>query len=86
MICSGIITDFPNPVYEAIKSITNHGGTIFQGTGCYMKNTKNMVYSIVASDEVREVIREVKKIDPDAFINILRTDQVIGKFYQRPEE
>lgn len=81
-----IITDFPNPVYETIKSITNHGGTIFQGTGCYMKKTKNLVYSIVASDEVRDVIREVKKIDPDAFINIVKTDQVIGKFYQRPEE
>ena len=32
-----IITDFPSPVYEVIKDITNHAGTIFQGTGCYMK-------------------------------------------------
>lgn len=81
-----IITDYPSPVYEAIKNITNHGGTIFQGTGCYMKKTKNMVYSVVASDEVRDVIKEVKKIDEEAFINIVRTDQVVGRFYQRPEE
>ena len=81
-----IITDFPSPVYEVIKDITNHAGTIFQGTGCYMKKTKNLVYSVVASDEVKDVIREVKKIDKDAFINIVKTDQVIGKFYQRPEE
>ncbi|MBP5427575.1 MAG: YitT family protein [Clostridiales bacterium] len=81
-----IITDYPNEVYEIIKNVTHHGGTIFTGTGCYKKETKNMVYSIVASDEVKTVISRVKEIDEDAFINIIKTEQLVGKFYERPEE
>lgn len=81
-----IITDYPNEVYDTIRDITHHGGTIFTGTGCYKKETKNMVYSVVASDEVKEVIVRVKGIDEGAFINILRTEQLVGRFYERPDE
>lgn len=81
-----IITDYPSEVYDMIRSITHHGGTIFTGTGCYKKETKHMVYSVVASDEVKEVILRVKGIDSGAFINILRTEQLVGRFYERPEE
>lgn len=81
-----IITDHPSEVYDTIRSITHHGGTIFTGTGCYKKETKHMVYSVVASDEVKEVILRVKEIDAGAFMNILRTEQLVGRFYERPEE
>lgn len=81
-----IITDHPSEVYNMIRSITHHGGTIFTGTGCYKKETKHMVYSVVASDEVKEVILRVREIDAGAFINILRTEQLVGRFYERPEE
>lgn len=81
-----IITDYPNQVYEVIKDITHHGGTIFKGTGCYMQETKSMVYSVVASDEVKILLKKVREVDKNAFINILKTEQLIGKFYQHPEE
>ena len=45
-----------------------------------------MVYSVVASDEVKSLLKKVKEVDRNAFINILRTEQLIGKFYQPPEE
>ncbi len=81
-----IITDYPNQVYEAIREITHHGGTIFKGTGCYMQEDKSMVYSVVASDEVKKLLKKVKEIDQNAFINMLKTERLIGRFYQPPEE
>ena len=81
-----IITDHPSEVYDMIRNITHHGGTIFTGTGCYKKETKHMVYSVIASDEVKEVVLRVRKVDSGAFINMIRTEQLVGRFYERPDE
>lgn len=45
-----------------------------------------MIYSVIAGDQVKKVTRRVREIDPKAFINILKTDQVAGNFYQRPND
>ena len=45
-----------------------------------------MIYSVIAGDQVKQVTREVRDIDPRAFINILKTDQVAGNFYRRPHD
>ena len=45
-----------------------------------------MVYSIVDADEVSLIVKELKKIDESAFINILRTESIEGTFYKRPTE
>ena len=33
-----------------------------------------------------QITRQVREVDPHAFINILKTDQVAGNFYQRPHD
>lgn len=81
-----IITDHPTEVYQCISSCTNHGATIFQGTGSYENKQRYMVYSVVSSDEVKTVLKSVKKIDPSAFINSLRTDSITGRFLVRAED
>ena len=45
-----------------------------------------MVYSIVDADEVSLIVKELKKIDEKAFVNILRTEAIEGTFYKRPQE
>ncbi len=81
-----IITDHPTEVYRCISDCTNHGATIFQGTGSYENKQRYMVYSVVSSDEVKIVLKSVKKIDPSAFINSLRTDSITGRFLVRAED
>lgn len=81
-----IVTDYPEEVYDVILHCTNHGATIFQGTGCYENETHSMVYSVVSSDEVKKVKEGVRLVDPNAFVNVLKTDQLDGHFYQRPNE
>ncbi len=79
-----IITDLPEEVYHEIVTISNHDSTLFRGKGMYMGKERNMVYSVVSSNEVMKIVHSVKKADPHAFINILKSTQVEGNFYQKP--
>lgn len=81
-----IVTSHPNEVYEGIREITHHDATLFKGTGCYQNQERNMLYSVVGSDEIRKVVQVIKEIDRDAFINIMKTEQITGRFYKRPND
>lgn len=81
-----IISEHTEEIYHVIVAITNHGGTMFKGTGLYENEPRNMIYSVISNDEVKEVTRRVRQIDPKAFINVIRTDQLSGRFYQRPND
>lgn len=81
-----IITNHPREVYETISACTNHGATVFKGVGSYENEERDMVYSVVSSDEVKMVLKNVREADPKAFINSLQTDSVVGRFMVRQED
>lgn len=81
-----IITDHPKDVYTTISSCTNHGATVFEGTGSYENQERSMVYSVVSSDEVKLVMRKIRESDPRAFVNVIRTDHMTGHFFQKKED
>lgn len=81
-----VVTNHARAVYEAVARITNHGATIIEGEGSYEHRERKVVYSVVSSAESRAVIRAVKEADPHAFINVIKTEQIAGNFYQRPNE
>ncbi len=81
-----IITAKPEEVYEEIKNITNHDATLFKGIGCYRKQECNMLYSVVGSDEIHKVVTKIREIDGQAFINIMKTEQITGRFYKKPND
>ena len=81
-----IITRKPQEVYETIRELTNHDATLIKGEGCYMKKECNILYSVVGRDEVRRVLKHVRETDPEAFVNMIRTDSLSGRFYQRPND
>ena len=51
-----------------------------------MGKPKNMLYSVIDSDEVKNLIRTIREVDSHAFINAMRTEQLSGEFYSRPKE
>lgn len=81
-----IVTNHAEAVYEAIARITNHGATIIDGEGSYEHKERKVVYSVVSSAESKVVMRTVKEVDPHAFVNIIKTEQIAGRFYQKPNE
>lgn len=81
-----IITQKPEEVYESIRDITNHDATLFKGTGCFKKHECNMLYSVVGSDEIRKVVSKIREVDGQTFINTVKTEQITGRFYKRPND
>ena len=81
-----IITSKPDEIYQEIRENTNHDATLFKGIGCYKKQECNMLYSVVGRDEIKSVIKKTKEIDKNAFINTMNTQQLTGRFYQRPND
>lgn len=81
-----IITEQPNVIYGQIKKITNHDATLFKGIGCYKGVERNMLYSVVSRDELNKVLAAIKECDPQAFVNVINTEQIGGWFYHRPND
>ena len=81
-----IVSEKSEEIYEHIRDLTHHGATLFQGTGLYNGQPRSMIYSVISGNQVKNVTKEVRRVDPKAFINILKTDQVAGNFYQRPND
>lgn len=81
-----IVTNKPREVCKAIASASHHGATVLEGEGSYDHCERNVVYSVVSSAESRKVIQAVKEADENAFINSIRTQQLSGRFYQKPVE
>ena len=77
-----------NDITIAITSIFNEKTIVCLSLIHILYNgaPKDMIYSVIAGDQVKLVTRQVREIDPQAFINILKTDQVAGNFYQRPND
>lgn len=65
---------------------TNHTATLIEGVGLYNGDPCIMIYSVVADSEVRSLARKIRHSDPKAFVNVLRTERVVGKFYRRPRD
>lgn len=81
-----VVTNKPQEVSEAIARECNHGATILEGEGSYEHCERHVVYSVVSSAESKHVIHAVKETDPAAFVNVIRTEQLSGRFYQKPTE
>ena len=81
-----IVTNMATEVYEVISKMSNHGATIMEGEGSYEHQERKIVYSVVSSAQSKSIIREVKKADPHAFVNAIKTEQIAGRFYQKPNE
>ncbi len=79
-----IITAFPAAVYEKIRELTHHDATLIKGTGCYEGTERHLLYSVVGREQVDAVINAIRKIDEKAFINVINTEQINGRFYRTP--
>mgnify|MGYP000602133925 CR=1 FL=1 len=81
-----IITKKPDEVYNIILKKTNHDATLFKGVGCYKNEEKAMLYSVVNSDATRVLVMDIKKEDPEAFINYFGSKGIRGNFYYQEED
>ena len=57
-----------------------------EGEGAYEHCERYVVYSVVSSAESGRVTSVVREVDSEAFVNVMKTERVNGRFYQRPTD
>lgn len=78
-----IITDKSEEIYQKIHELTNHGATVFEGRGEYSGKNHKLVYTVVSAAESGNLEKELRTVDPAAFINVLESKDILGKFFRR---
>ncbi len=79
-----IVTEKPEEIMDAVMNETHHGFTRFEGIGGYSNKKRTMLYTVIDMSELRKVRRIVREIDPGAFLNVMKSEHVEGRFYQKP--
>ncbi len=79
-----IVTEHPNEIAEEIRRVSNHSCTILKGEGGYSGHTVEMVYTIISTEQLSLVKRHIVNIDKNAFINVMNSANIEGRFYMRP--
>lgn len=80
-----IVTSKPDEVYENIRHLTRHSATRFEGKGCYSGSPLTLLYAVVSQEEAKTLVKAVHEIDKMAFVNIIKTDFINGRFYQKTD-
>ena len=81
-----IISDKSDEIYQIIKETTHHDATLFKGVGCYEGREKTLLYSVIHSEATRQLIPLIRSADPHAFINIVKTEELDGRFHDIPHD
>jgi len=79
-----IISNKADELERELLVKTHHGMTRFTGEGSHTHEDRVMLYTVVSAAEVNDVYEIIKSIDNQAFVNIVKTNAVKGRFYQEP--
>ncbi len=79
-----IVTDHPEEVSEAVFKTCRHGLTRINAEGMYSREEKNLLYMTANDYQVRDIVKSIKEADPKVFITIMKSDEIVGNYYQVP--
>lgn len=72
--------------HEAIRKKVlfdlERGGTYLAGKGLYTNDDKQMIFTVVSRRELAILEDYITEIDPDAFITIMDTKEILGEGFQ----
>ena len=79
-----IVTSNADVVIEIVHQTTHHGVTRLEGIGTYTDKPRALLYTVVNTTDVKNIIHLIKEVDPSAFVNVTKTELVEGRFYLDP--
>lgn len=74
-----IICSDPDVICRFIVEKLNRGATVCDATGAYSHNHKYLVFTAMKRPQAMQLRRFVNETEPDAFILITNTSEIIGK-------
>lgn len=79
-----ITTMHPEEVIDVYIAAFRHGITCVEGYGGYSKQKMFLLHTVVSSYEVQDVVSIMKEADSRILVNVFKTEQFYGNFYQKP--
>lgn len=77
-----IISDKPDEIKSKILVDLERGGTYLQGEGMFTGEKKSIIFTVVSRREMAILQEFISKIDPDAFITVMDTREILGEGFQ----
>ncbi len=77
-----IISEKHQEIRDKILVDLERGGTYLKGEGMYTGEEKQIIYTVVSRREIAILEEYISKIDPDAFITIMDTNEILGEGFQ----
>lgn len=77
-----IISDKHEMIRERILQVLGRGGTYLSGQGLFTEVPKKVILSAVSRRELPAIEEYIRKLDPEAFIIVLDSREIIGKGFK----
>ena len=77
-----IITTHAKVIEEFIITELKRGATVYKAEGVYSNQDKDVIMTVVRRSEAIKLRKMIKEIDPDAFIIITKTTEIMGKGFR----
>ena len=77
-----IITTKSEEIREYIMTEMKHGATMHKAEGAYSREEKQVIITVCRHTEALKLRRKVKQIDPESFIIITKTSEIMGKGFR----
>lgn len=77
-----IISTKHKEIREKILTDLERGGTYLHGRGMYTDEDKQIIFTIVSRRELAILEEYISTIDPDAFITIMDTKEILGEGFR----
>ena len=77
-----VITEHKEEISQFITTQLHHGATVTDAVGTYTNNKKAMIHTVCKRLEAIRLRKEIKEIDPHAFIVITTTSEIIGRGFR----
>lgn len=77
-----IITSKPGEIEDYIMATLRHGATVTKAEGAYTGEPKAMIHTVCKRIEAIRLRTKVKAVDPDAFIIVTTSSEIIGRGFR----
>ena len=74
-----IVSDRSTDVSRVLLEQNRCGATLLKAEGAYSQQEKNVIFSIASSTDIPRLKRLILETDPDAFIVVNETSEVLGR-------
>jgi uncharacterized membrane-anchored protein YitT (DUF2179 family) len=80
-----IISEKSENIVDAILNEMERGVTILEGRGSYTKKKKDVLYCVVARNEINKLRNIINSVDPHAFVSMSSVYDVMGEGFTLDE-